>query len=171
MKIINVNLQELKEYNLTPNQYVLLKCIKSNSLNLITWDYSKDYEILQTNGYISFNNTKQLASNKNFDFNVFIIEWMKLWPTFELPGGYRVSGNSLEVKKRMKKFFINHPEYNDDIILKATSNYLNNKKLHNWAYTKKNSKFIYDVDGSMLEQECQAIVSGEEKARSNIIDM
>lgn len=171
MDKLTINLQELKEYDLTPNQYFLLKCIKAHNLDYIFWDYSADYEILQTKGYIPFDKSKQVVNSDKFNFPNFINEWMSLWPTFELPGGYRVSGNTMEVKKRMKTFFKNHPEYTPEQILSATNNYLSSKKIQNWAYTKKNSKFIYDADGSMLEQECQALVSGNSAVRDNTVNL
>lgn len=163
-----INLEELKEYDLTPNQQVLLKAIKSNNLDLIFWDYSNDLEELKTKGY--YPTEKIINSMKNFNFHNFVIEWMKLWPTHELPGGYRVSGNTMEVTKRMKKFLTAF-NYSPDIIIQATKNYLEARRFQNWVYTKKNSKFIYDSDGSMLEQECQALTLGEVKPRDNAINM
>jgi hypothetical protein len=165
---ITVNLNELKEFDLTPNQYVLLKIIKSDNLDFVYWDYANDLEELKLKGY--YPTDKMMATKKNFSFHNFILEWMKLWPTHELPGGYRVSGNTMEVTKRMKKFLTTF-NYSPDEIIEATKNYLDARKNQNWVYTKKNSKFIYDSDGSMLEQECQALLTGTVKPRDNTINL
>jgi hypothetical protein len=62
----------------------------------------------------------------------------------------------------MSKFRKEHFEkYNSEIIIKATKLYLKEQEKNKWAFTKKNVKFIYDENGSMLENYCERIIDGD----------
>jgi hypothetical protein len=89
-----------------------------------------------------------------------ISEWIALWPTnLSRIIGYSVSGNTEACKIRMNKFISSFPEYNKEIIMKATNKYLKEQELKGWAFTKKNVKFISDREGSMLEAYCKDIIN------------
>ena len=117
------------------------------------------------------NYSTEIRKNKKL-FNEWLAEWLALWPTHMLSGGYRVSGNTMECKKRMGRFLRNFPSFDKELIMQATKNYLENQEQQGWAYTKKNSKFIFDSETSVLEQECNALLSGEDTApQSNTFDL
>jgi hypothetical protein len=167
---ILVDINSLKESELTPNEYILMKAIKSDNLKCIYWDYSKDYDSLVVKGYISHND-KVLTSTKK-EINAFIAEWLELWPKHLLPGNYRISGNTIQVHKRMNTFLKNFKHFDQEIIMEATKKYLSKKEKENWVYTKKNVKFIYDEEGSTLEQECLALLSDADKnIKQNSVDL
>lgn len=108
-------------------------------------------------------------------------KWMKLWPTmgqvaregYQLE--YSISGHAPEVKKRMPVFVKEFCErmgmdesdcdmdYKLDIIWKATEAYLQNLRDTGYRFPKKNHKFIKDLGGSILEEWCQRVVSGQVK--------
>jgi hypothetical protein len=93
-----------------------------------------------------------------------IDEWVALFPTDLLSKGYltySVSGNTSACVIRMKRFLKEHKDITKEIIFKATKLYLSEQKLRNWSFTKKNSKFISDNDGSVLEQYCERIKNEE----------
>ena len=109
----------------------------------------------------SIGNFKFPELNKD-DVNVWIDEWLALFPTDLMSKGiltYSVSGNKAACITRMKRFLREHKNYDKEIIMKATQRYLDYQKQKNWQYTKKNSKFIYDNDGSILEQFCEDVVN------------
>ena len=93
------------------------------------------------------------------------MKWMKLWPSHVMPGRYRISGNTMSCGNKMTKFVKTFPQYTPEIIMEATKNYLSKQEEGNWHYTKKNAKFIFDADGSVLEQECENILNGDSYVR------
>jgi hypothetical protein len=170
---IEINLKLLKENNITPNQYVFLYLKNEKLYNDYIQLNLDEFSHLLQERFITLDELTDKGKNlfsKN-TVNDWIKEWLNLWPK-EILHGYRVSGNSLQVIKKMKTFCKEFPEYNKDIIFKATNNYLQRKKNENWEFTKKNSKFIFDIDGSTLEQECIAIVENIDKSQqSNVINL
>lgn len=87
--------------------------------------------------------------------------WISKWPSPSLTGlDYSISGNTAACIRNMKKFL---KEFNEifqtdltteqqqEIIDQATDEYLEEKEYAGWSYTKKNSKFISDSNGSVLE--------------------
>ncbi len=174
MKII-LNTEFLKKKDLSPNEFVSLYMI----FHSIKYDHD-DWSIksLQTKDWIDVDrriidqNMTENFFNQPANLKEWMISWIKMWPSFMMPGGYRVSGNTLSCIKKMDKFIKEFPEYPQDIIIKATENYLKKQEQMGWKYTKKNAKFILDSDGSVLEQECQDILDGNDySVKSNVVSM
>ncbi len=106
------------------------------------------------------------------DIANFVID--KYIPLFPLPSetglSYSVTGNTDQCKVRMKKFI---KEFNKlfnlkytqaeifNVILIATQDYLNEKRALGWGFTKKNVKFIYDENGSELENRVRSVLNNE----------
>lgn len=90
-----------------------------------------------------------------------IDEWLSLFPkALYKTIGYDVHGNKTECLKRMITFRTEHYlHYTKDIIINATKTYLKERQRESYSFTKKNSKFIYDKDGSILENYCDRIVT------------
>jgi hypothetical protein len=96
------------------------------------------------------------------DDSNWINKWIELWPTnLSKIIGYSVSGNTMACKTRMNKFIRDFPQYSIEDIFNATKKYLKEQELKGWIYTKKNSKFIYDKDGSFLETYCNSVINNE----------
>ncbi len=154
---LTIDLDFLLTIDLSPTEYCTLLLISENK--------SKKYPIndnildsLKNKGWIDNDNKiiKLPVEDK-------IQEWMLLWPSFIIPGAnYRVSGNYYDCKQRMNTFMKKYG-YSWDIIMQATKNYLERQKNNGWKMTKKNVKFIYDNDGSVLAEECEAIINGEDR--------
>ena len=161
-----INLEKLVEQDLTPNEYVALRLIETGRNNhpLVTSETIitlKERKLIDENVKTSENRKKVREK-----LDKWLLNWLSLWPTQILPGRYRVSGNSMECKKRMGRFMRNFPQYTPEIIMEATRIYLKNQENNGWAYTKKNAKFIYDSETSTLEQECEAYVNGDSSITS-----
>jgi hypothetical protein len=157
--IIHVDLEEIKRLNLSPTEFVVLKLIETN--NIIEYPHVSDKLLsgLIEKGWLD--NSKRLI-RKLEQNETNIQEWIKLWPTFLMPEGYRVSGNTVDCVLRMQKFMKKY-KFSWDTIMQATKNYLDRQTLKNWRMTKKNVKFIYDENGSALAEECEVVLSGESK--------
>lgn len=110
---------------------------------------------------------KVTKSNLEKVAKVEIIEWIDKWLALFPKGmnkklGYDIHGNKSECINRMSKFRRdNFDKYNSETIILATKLYLKEQERNKWAFTKKNVKFIYDENGSMLENYCERIVDGD----------
>lgn len=94
----------------------------------------------------------------------FIERWSKLWHGLYSgikPRGYYLSQPVSQNLPRMVEFMKEHPEFTKEIIMQATINYLNSKKLVNYEFCKKSNKFINDQTSSELFSWCLQVVSGE----------
>ena len=113
------------------------------------------------------NQNKVAKSNLEKVAKVEIIDWIDDWLSLFPKGmnkklGYDIHGNRAECINRMSKFRRdNFDRYNKDTIIKATKIYLREQEKNKWTFTKKNVKFIYDENGSMLENYCERIIDGD----------
>lgn len=177
---IELDLNLLEKYKLTPNQYVycylLLKTGEEPYLN------NSEYSMLIDNEYIEIQYTDKTmfgipkVTNKfKKDFlkspHTDVVEWIEkyrdLFPKGIYSGGYLVRGDRKGCIKKMKTFMNKYPEFADkDLILKATKNYIDDKQKDNYSYLKLAHYFI-DKDGiSLLASYCEAIIS-QSKAEVN----
>lgn len=151
------------------------------SLNIIEFDtineglfklkspYSLWSNTLNTMKIIMANKGQNKIAKSNLEkvAKVEIIEWIDKWLALFPKGmskklGYDIHGNKSECLNRMSKFRRdNFDKYNSETIILATKLYLKEQERNKWAFTKKNVKFIYDENGSMLENYCERIVDGD----------
>lgn len=127
----------------------------SNTLNTM--------RIIMTNkgqNKIAKSNLEKVAKIEIYDW---IDEWLVLFPKgMNKKLGYDIHGNKSECINRMSKFRRdNFDKYNKETIIKATKLYLKEQERNKWAFTKKNVKFIYDENGSMLENYCDKVIDGD----------
>lgn len=128
-------------------------------------------------GQINISSPTLAISDKDI-IDFVVNKYIPLFPTqseTNLP--YPISGNTDQCKLRMKKFV---KEFNNlfklkytqaeifGIILKATTDYLGEKKALGWGFTKKNVKFIYDDNGSELENRIKAILNNERSSYAQL---
>lgn len=131
--------------------------------------YSLWSNTLNTMKIIMANKGQNKVAKSNLEkvAKVEIIEWIDDWLALFPKGmnkklGYDIHGNKSECINRMSKFRRdNFDKYNSETIILATKLYLKEQERNKWAFTKKNVKFIYDENGSMLENYCERIVDGD----------
>jgi len=190
-KILNL----LKEHNVNECQAVAyLYSIYRNDRN-IEWIPSETRSLVKllsiisiSDGLPTFNiplfegqiniSSPTLAISDKDIIDFVVNKYIPLFPTqseTNLP--YPISGNTDQCKLRMKKFV---KEFNNlfklkytqaeifGIILKATTDYLGEKKALGWGFTKKNVKFIYDDNGSELENRIKAILNNERSSYAQL---
>lgn len=152
--LLDLNLIELDGIN--EGLFKLKKSIWSNTINsLKTIINNKTQSIIKSKTQVDKATTIEVLDWLN--------EWLELFPKgLNKLIGYDVHGNKNECHKRMSKFRKDNYElYNKDIIIKATKLYLNERQKDKWQFCKKNVKFIYDENGSMLENYCDRIIRGD----------
>ena len=111
---------------------------------------------------------------KAFGYSIpkeWMAQWIRKWPTQSITMlDYAVSGNTAACTKRMKAFVkefnsVFDVEYSTDRVLEiiddATDRYLEQQEERFWEMTKKNSKFIKDINGSVLEEYCRKVIENE----------
>lgn len=84
--------------------------------------------------------------------------WLELWPEGIKSGGKYIKSDKAGVKAKMTAFRKKH-NYGEDVIMKATLDYLNQQKNKGWAYTRCAIYFIEKKgEGSDLASHCEAFL-------------
>lgn len=92
---------------------------------------------------------------------LWITEWLELFPEDAEFNGYKLRSKEKDCINKMLKFVKDHPIYTKDIIFAATKQYIQEKKIQNWEFTKQATYFISKVgQPSLLEIYCDKIIAG-----------
>jgi hypothetical protein len=181
MKIV-IDTEKLDDLQITPNQYVYAALINEGNLDefikILQYEdeaklnndlyhlYQKGFldREIETPFVIDLTNVsvKELFDSKSKkkevseeQFNEFFKQWFSLFPQGIRTGEVLVRGNEKECMKKMKKFIKENP-YNLDIILKATSRYIERFKLKDYQFMRAAVYFINKQGyGSTLASECE----------------
>lgn len=84
-------------------------------------------------------------------------EWYSLWPRGIKVGGYPVKGDRKGCLKKLIKFINEYPEFDKDIIIKATKDYIDAFRINRYSYMKLAHYFVYKDNTSSLASGCEAI--------------
>jgi len=91
-----------------------------------------------------------------------VLEWInefrEIFPKGIRSGGMPVRGDKSSCLRKMRKFVTEYKEYNKDLILKATQNYVDNKARDGYTYMQISHYFIFKNDMSTLASECENIL-------------
>lgn len=102
-----------------------------------------------------------LFKDKSVDLDSLAEKMRALFPAKVRGGaGKPVKSPKMAVVDKLKKFFKYYPNVSEDMILQATSNYVENRRIANWAYMSQLDYFIFKDNTSMLASEIEEI--GEE---------
>lgn len=102
-----------------------------------------------------------LFKEKSVDLDSLAEKMRVLFPAKVRGGaGKPVKSPKMAVVDKLKKFFKYYPNVSEDMILQATSNYVENRRIVNWAYMSQLDYFIFKDNTSMLASEIEEI--GEE---------
>jgi len=88
-----------------------------------------------------------------------IDDWYNLFPKRVRSGGYPIRCDKNGCLKKLIKFCKDHPEYDKEIIFKATEYYINTARQNDYQYMKLAPYFIEKDGISMLSGECENIVN------------
>jgi hypothetical protein len=192
MEIINIPIQTLKKEGLTPNEYSILYLIRLRQDGIFRYllndeNFSQDVHNLIQMGYLvsigeGDMSSRTLAihpshvklfSNPQSDIKDWIDEYRELFPKGINSSGYAYRGSKQGCLAKMVKF-IKQTEYEKDIILKATAEYVANKKKDNYEYMMLADNFIYKNNASTLESYCELVTNTDYKptiSQDNIVDI
>lgn len=113
----------------------------------------------------------------NAPVEIWIKDWLKLWPTKRADGTLIRSGSGV-CKNKMNIFVKNNPEFTKEVIYAATRLYLEGEAERGWQYTNAASNFISKqeaprsiVRDSKLEAYCNLVLSGEETNKTKYSDL
>lgn len=94
-----------------------------------------------------------------------VLEWIdefrEIFPKGVRSGGLPVRGDKQSCLKKIRKFLKEYTEYDKDLILKATKNYVENKARDQYNYMQTAHYFIYKNNTSTLAAECENILENE----------
>jgi len=175
MMKIEIDIEELKRLKLTPSNYIFLYIHKIRGFEEAFEICGDDLSNLEDRGYVKIAPDKIILRNKAIelfntvnedDFKVIKLgsrkvrvsddiiklvgEYRSLFPKNILSGGYPVRGNQAACFVRMRDFKVNHPEVTNEQIIKATKEYVNERRMNNYTYMKTANYFIYKDSESML---------------------
>lgn len=89
---------------------------------------------------------------------LWIEEWLGLWPEEVKSGGESVRTKAKYCVKKMEKFVKEHPAYTKDAIFAATVLYLTERKRADWFAIRRATYFIDKQGvGSLLADFCEKI--------------
>lgn len=183
-----VDVERLVDYGLPLNQYFLCQIIyqqDSKILNFYMEQFGKiadkeEFEKLIVDGYLGMHEEKRgfvfsnLYITKQFidrfvdkpkpskvsgeSIEDWIDIWYNLFPKGVKSGGYLVRSDKHGCIIKMKKFIKRYPGFNKEIILKATSDYLDYYRMRNWNYVSLAHYLIFKNDMSILAGQCEMIL-------------
>ena len=120
--------------------------------------------------FIEFTKQQQKETLKTKDYvEAWIDEWMDLFPRGVKSGGKLLRSDKKACLKKLIDF-VNETKYDQDTIMQATKDYLFERSLENYAYTKCATYFISKVgEGSELGACCEKLLDDKQKGNEKII--
>jgi len=189
--IIELDLNELNKVNMNVNQFLICYTVYQNRKDVLM-DYiqahggfeTKELTELQSNGWIKIENNQKITFENlqiTEKFRIFVEnktkpvkedwtdEWFNMFPKGIKSGGYYIKSDLSGCKKKLQKFLIRHPEFTPEIIMKATSNYIDSCQRKGYQYMKIAPYFIEKDGMSMLAGECEAILDNTEEYNNEFV--
>lgn len=137
-------------------------------------------DFLIESGFIEFINKERgyfldnLSLTKNYsktfeekvtpNLNTWFEEWFELWPKGVKTGGYLVRSDKKGCLNKLKKFNKEYPEYFDkDLIMKATSEYIEECRMRNFDKMQLAHYFIFKDGISNLAAFCENAINTPDK--------
>ena len=181
---MQLNLKQLIELELTPNEYVYLKLLydgvsHDRIVKIFKDDLGKVLAIQYTlvnNGFlrqgtekgkiILLQKTVSLFKEKVDEVEKFVEDYRMIFHRSNINGVIGKMGNAKACRERLLKFMKEYPEYDKEIILKAVSLYVESERYNsNFKYLQKAHYVISKAnDGrikdSRLAEYCEAVAEG-----------
>lgn len=99
-----------------------------------------------------------------------IDEWYDLWPKGVKSGGYLVRSGVKGCLIKMKNFLKDNKEYDKDIIMKATKDYINLSRMNNYKFMQLAHYYISKNNMSTLMSNCELITEKGKVEEISYID-
>lgn len=185
---IEINTKDLLQKNLTINQYFFCMCLYTNNKkDLLDYESafghfpSKDLDDLVyrrilnrvvLDGYTSssFSLNEEYFQTILYEQTIsdWIQKWFDLWPKGVKSGGHYVRTDINACRKKMIRFMKEYPQYDADIIMKATDRYIGEKALDSYSFIKLAPHFIEKNGVSMLSGACDDVLNSRMKESTTV---
>lgn len=113
--------------------------------------------------FLEDNVKESKKGNNSNNVEEWIDEWYELFPKGVRSGGYLVRSGKKGCLTKMKAFVKENPEYDKEIIMKATRDYLAHSRLKNYAFIQLAHYYISKNKTSVLASGCEMIVNSDDK--------
>ncbi len=185
MKKLEINLDEYAKVSseLSIRDYLVLYIKFLNKLNYLpalfhnTMEYHDCLRLLETRQYIKITDdciiygdnaqinvecfelrakSTQIIEIKSINYAELANKLRDIFPAgIRGGGGKLVKSPELAVVDKLKKFFKYYPDVKEDAIIKATTNYIENRKRDGWRYITQLDYFVFKDNVSMLYSELE----------------
>lgn len=200
MKKLEINLDEYAKVSneLSIRDYLVLYIKFLNKLNYLpalfhnTMEYHDCLKSLETRQYIKITDdciiygdnaqinvecfelrakSTQIIEIKSINYAELANKLRDIFPAgIRGGGGKLIKSPELAVVDKLKKFFKYYPDVKEESIIKATKNYIENRRRDGWRYTTQLDYFIFKDNASMLYAELDNITNSvEEDWTKNIV--
>lgn len=189
MNKFSVEIEELEEYGLTPNQYYLAYLIKQRDLEAIKklktlykkeLQFNEDLLTLAKQNYLKTSDgslTKVVLKDCSIvdifedlepktDWDTFVSQFRDIFPKGTMTSGFYVRSSYKDCSKKLAKF-IKEYGFDEETILKATKSYVDRFRLKNYSYMKTASYFILKDKESVLASECEMVNDSDAPKTAN----
>lgn len=187
MKKLEINLDEYAKVSseLSIRDYLVLYIKFLNKLNYLpalfhnTMEYHDCLRLLETRQYIKITDdciiygdnaqinvecfelrakATQIIEIKSINYAELANKLRDIFPAgIRGGGGKLVKSPELAVVDKLKKFFKYYPDVKEDAIVKATTNYIENRRRDGWRYITQLDYFVFKDNISMLYSELENI--------------
>lgn len=187
MKKLEINLDEYAKVSneLSIRDYLVLYIKFLNKLNYLpalfhnTMEYHDCLKSLETRQYIKITDdciiygdnaqinvecfelrakSTQIIEIKSINYAELANKLRDIFPAgIRGGGGKLIKSPELAVVDKLKKFFKYYPDVKEESIIKATKNYIENRRRDGWRYTTQLDYFIFKDNVSMLFSEIEGL--------------
>lgn len=114
-----------------------------------------------------FQKSLKSVLKQQIDISSWIDDWYELFPKGIKSGGYYVKTSKKGCEKKLKKFLLENPEYDSEIIIGATKLYIMEMESKGYDRMKLAPNFIEKDSVSMLSGYCEQYVSSDKSPTLN----
>jgi hypothetical protein len=191
-----IDVERLVDEGVKLNQYFLCQFIYQQDNKILnyyleqfgTFINQSDFDFLVQNEYLGMHDTKKgyvfsnffvtrkfinnfIDKEKKSKFDKEVVEdwidiWYNLFPKGVKSGGYLIRSDKNGCLNKMKKFCKKYPDFTKEIILKATSDYIDYYRMRNWSYISLAHYLINKNDISLLAGQCEMILDKIESGKT-----
>lgn len=134
----------------------LIKIVGTPFINL------EKYISIDINSIVLRENAINIVLANSIDIELLAEKLRDIYPKKIRSGGVLIRSNQRDVVLKLKKFLQLYPRYTEDQIIRATTNYINERSRAAFTYTKALEYFILKNNVSQLASEIENLSDEEE---------
>jgi hypothetical protein len=172
-----IGLSEYYDHLKVEMELKLLHSMGYLNLKDAKWELTEDGEqvIDELDKQISFISNGVSGQILGSQYSVMIDSYREIFPNIKLPSGKYARQNVKNLENGFKWFFKTYPDYNWDIVLKATTMYVEEYSMRSYEFMRTSQFFIRKQASdkswdSELATYCDMILNGEDSIPRVITD-